>query len=93
MKGFYFNPDDPQVKNLFTRFSQIDKNLYGIGARISPSMASRLSQYKAIRRMSHMDLIDIVCKKNGKKRSILYIPPPIKIKKVDNHFVIDLSKL
>ena len=93
MKGFYFNPEDPQVKNLFTRFAKIDKNIYGIGARITPSMASKLSNYKVIRRMSYMDLIDIARKKNGKKRSILFIPSPVQVKKVGSHFYIDLSKI
>lgn len=83
---------------LFPKTEDIDKALLrlmkvktpiGRAIRVKPTLAQELSKYKVIRELSRMDLIDIASKKRGKKRSIVYIPPELHIKKEGAAYFFD----
>jgi hypothetical protein len=80
-------PKNPAIRAMMTRLSNMD-NKNGIGIRTTPNIAVTLSHHKAIRELSEMDKIDIATKHNGWKRSIIYIPPGVRIVEKGGKFYI-----
>ena len=82
-------PRDKEVERIWNIFMQMDKN-FPRSVRITPNTANKLSKYGTVRKLSRMDLIDIVSKKRRAKRSIVYLEPLIDINKNGKRFFIKL---
>jgi hypothetical protein len=80
-------PKSPEIRDMMIRLSNMD-NKHGIGIRTTPNIAVTLSHHKAIRELSEMDKIDIATKHNGQRRSIIYIPPGVRIVEKGGKFYI-----
>lgn len=73
-------PKTVEIKNIMDHFSRI-QNRDGMAIRTTPKTAVTLSHHKSIRELSSLDRIDIATRHNGPRRSIVYIPPGVNIKK------------
>lgn len=80
-------PKTPAIRDIMEKFSIMENNS-GIAVRTTPDIAVVLSRHKAIRELSSMDKIDIATKHNGIRRSIIYIPPGVRIKKNGGRYYI-----
>jgi hypothetical protein len=87
MKYVSLYPKNPGIRDILIRLSNMD-NKNGIGLRTTPNIAVTLSHHKAIRELSGMDKIDIATKHNGQRRSIIYIPPGVRIVQKEGKFYI-----
>lgn len=87
MKYVSLYPKNPAIRDMMTRLSNME-NKNGIGLRTTPNLAVTLSHHKAIRELSSMDKIDITTKHNGIRRSIIYIPPGVRIVEKEGKFYI-----
>lgn len=87
MRNVILYPKNPAIRDMMIRLSSMD-NKNGIGIRTTPNIAVTLSHHKAIRALSEMDKIDIATKHNGQRRSIIYIPPGVRIVEKGGKFYI-----
>ena len=85
MKYVSIFPKNSQIRDIMERMSQMN-NKDGIAIRTTPSIAIALSHHKSIRELSSMDKIDIATRHNGPRRSIIYIPSDVKIKKKEGKY-------
>lgn len=82
-------PRTEEIHKLMERLIKLDNPKYPKSVRITPNIAESLSKYKTIRQLYDMDLCDIARKTRGKRRSILYIPPHVKITKKEGRYWFD----
>jgi hypothetical protein len=80
-------PKNPAIRDMMTRLSNME-NKNGIGIRTTPNLAVTLSHHKAIRELARMDKIDITTRHNGPRRSIVYLPPGVRIVQKEGKFYI-----
>jgi len=85
MKYVSIFPKNTGVRDVMERMSQMD-NRYGIAVRTTPQVAVTLSHHKSIRELSSLDKIDIATRHNGPRRSIIYLPPDVNVKKKDGKY-------
>jgi hypothetical protein len=85
MKYVSIFPKNSQIREVIERMSQMD-NKNGIAIRTTPQIAVTLSHHKSIRELSSMDKIDITTRHNGPRRSIVYMPPGVNIKKKEGKY-------
>lgn len=87
MKYYPLYPKSEDIYNLMDNLSKINST-YAKAVRIKPETAKVLSRYSTIRLLKKMDYIDIANCSAGKKRSILFVHPFLKIDKYKNGFII-----
>ena len=78
-------PKKPMLDNVLGQLKQAH-GPYGGGIRVSTEAATLLHHQKPIRELIRNDMIDIVSRQNGPRRSIIYLPPNVKIEKKEGKY-------
>jgi hypothetical protein len=87
MRYISLYPKSQEIRDVMNRLSSME-NIHGIAMRTTPRTAVTLCHHKAIRELASMDKIDIATKHNGQRRSIIYIPPGVRIVQKEGKFYI-----
>jgi hypothetical protein len=85
-----YNPIYPKSEDIYNLMDNLSKinSPYAKTIRIKPKTAQNFGRYSVIRKLTKMDYIDIANCSSGKKHSILYIHPCLKIEKYKNGFIL-----